>query len=169
MLAPMARFYCGEALCKTAVTVPAGASPPWPIRCPACGTALYPTDVLDRLPPSEFEPKRAELMIERGGRRVAVASRELGAPRQLDVPRPASAPDDDADRILAMVDLGPTAPADAPGRGARPAPASSGARSLVAEVTPPHRPASHSPRRFVVPALVVVAIAVAVVVALLMR
>jgi hypothetical protein len=120
MFAPMGKFYCGEALCKTAVTVPTGASPPWPIRCPACGTALYPTDVLDRLPASELEPKRAELLTERGGRRVAVASRELDASRPAFASAPRSksahAPADDADRILAMVDLGPPMPDVVPPR-----------------------------------------------------
>jgi hypothetical protein len=154
----MGKFYCGDALCKTAATVPAGASPPWPICCSACGAALYPTDVLDRLPPSVFEPKRAELMTERAGRRVAVMSREIDGPRlpSASAPRSNNAPEpaDAADRILAMVDLGPAAPDAAP---------SPRAASL------PARPPAHPARSFVVPALLAAVIVAAVLAALLTR
>lgn len=94
-------LYCGQALCKSRVTI---ANLRWPARCDRCGAALYPSDVLDRLPANELEPERAELMTERCGVRVAITSAELAksAPRQE-----TEHEDDAAERILAMVELDP--------------------------------------------------------------
>ncbi|APR76153.1 Hypothetical protein A7982_01500 [Minicystis rosea] len=99
----VAKLYCGEALCKAAVTAPGAKDAPWPIRCASCGTALYPRDVLARLPPNELEPKRGELTTERAGRRVPIDAKDLQAAQ------PPAAPSDagDVDRILAMVELDP--------------------------------------------------------------
>jgi hypothetical protein len=93
--------YCGQALCKARVTI---VNLRWPARCDRCGATLYPSDVLDRLPASELEPERAELMTERRGVRVAITSAELAKSS----PRPEQKDEDDAaDRILAMIELDP--------------------------------------------------------------
>ena len=150
MFAPMDSLFCGDAICKRPVSLPSGASPPWPVRCPECGTALYPTDVLDRLPASELEPKRAELMRERDGRRVAVVSHELDAPRPASV-KNVSNPDTAADRILEKVHLDPATSEVAPAR---------------AEVGPPRHP---SRRLRVLAVLVAATVALAIVIVVLLR
>jgi hypothetical protein len=119
------QLFCGEALCKKPITLPPG-STAWPLACPACGTPLYPKDVLDRLPDRHNESKPAALMTVRGGARVAVTSTDLGAASPgsaAAATRPSAAATDptaDVDRLLAMVELDPqaTAPAPAPVRGA---------------------------------------------------
>jgi hypothetical protein len=98
-------FFCGDALCKARLPSSAATDGPWPRRCDTCGTALYPVDVLERLPSNELEPKRAELMTERAGVRVSVRSTELSQPSRAPA---ASSGDGDVDRILAMVELNPT-------------------------------------------------------------
>jgi hypothetical protein len=113
-------LFCGEALCKKAVALPAGYAS-WPLRCPACGTALYPVDILARTPLNELEPKRAALATKRGGQRRDVTSAELSRPEQArgragrDAPAGPSASattsSDGVDRILAMVDLDAAPPA----------------------------------------------------------
>src|SRR5690349_19741520 len=97
-------LFCGDALCKARLTSSVATTGPWPLRCDACGTALYPVDVLDRLPPNALEPKRAELMTERAGVRVSVRSTELSRPPRAAAANPGDA---DVDRILAMVELNP--------------------------------------------------------------
>lgn len=94
-------LYCGQALCKSRVTI---ANLRWPARCDRCGAALYPIDVLDRLPANELEPERAELMTERRGVRVSITTAELGKSASRRQPEDE---DDAADRILAMVELDP--------------------------------------------------------------
>jgi hypothetical protein len=94
-------FFCGEALCKRPVEM-AGPAPHWPVRCAACGTPLYPADVLAHLPANELEPKRGELTIERNGVRVPFASEGARLPKVA-----ARGIDDDADRLLAIVELDP--------------------------------------------------------------
>jgi hypothetical protein len=101
------KVFCGEALCKAPVTLGAPRTPPWPIACGACGAALYPTDVLVRLPPSQVETKRAALMTERDGLRVAASSADFPERSRLPATPPPAI--DDVDRILAQVDVNPSA------------------------------------------------------------
>ncbi|MFT3772403.1 MAG: hypothetical protein QM820_43975 [Minicystis sp.] len=98
------RLFCGDALCKAPLTTMPRADAKWPVHCGSCGAALYPADVLGRTPPSEAEPKRAELMTERGGLRVPVESAALTR-----APAAGAGDEPDVDRILAMVDMGPLA------------------------------------------------------------
>jgi len=94
------KLFCGDAICKKPVEVDRDTHPPWPIRCDACGTSLYPGDVLSAAHPDALEPKRGELMAEVEGRRVSVSSKEL-APLKAD----ADAGDaDDVDRLMDMVE-----------------------------------------------------------------
>lgn len=97
------KVFCGESLCKKLVAPTPPRTGPWPVRCGACRTALYPADLLARLPPNELEPSSAELMTERGGKRVAVSSKDLQEATATIAP----ADDADVDRILAMVELDP--------------------------------------------------------------
>lgn len=98
------KLFCGDALCKSPIPAAPSRAGPWPLRCASCRTALYPSDVLSTLLPNELEPKRAELMAQRGGLRVAITSAELS-------PAPSAPADDDVglDRLLAMVELDPAA------------------------------------------------------------
>ena len=89
-------LFCGDPICKK--PVPEG---PWPIRCPACRTNLYPRDILDASRPKDLEPKRGVLMTEGQGNRIEVISTQL-APRDTakDAAKDADA---DAARIMDMV------------------------------------------------------------------
>jgi hypothetical protein len=89
--------YCSDPLCKRAVALPAGNT--WPVRCDACGTMLYPADVLERMLPQDLAPKPGTLMGDRGGRRVALGSADL----------PAAGDDPSVASVLAMVDTAPPA------------------------------------------------------------
>jgi len=104
------KLYCGDALCKAPVHITPARSGPWPVRCAACGTALYPADVLASLPANELEPRRGELMAERAGIRVAVSSKELPQAAAAPAATGAESTDDGSlDRLLAMVELDPAA------------------------------------------------------------
>jgi hypothetical protein len=94
-------LFCGEALCKKPVAVPAGFTC-WPLRCPECGTSLYPADVLARTPVDELVPKRAALMIERSGVRHEARSAELAVTAAAEA-------DATVNQILAMVETGEAA------------------------------------------------------------
>lgn len=101
------KFFCGDSLCKKPVEVDA-TTDSWPIRCGACGASLYPADVLARTPERDLDGKKpAELMVDghRGLRPVRSSELRGGT---------AQAPRDDqanAERLLAMVDLGDARPA----------------------------------------------------------
>ena len=99
------QLFCGEPMCKRQVAQPAAVS--WPLRCSACGTALYPSDVLRSTPANELEPKVAELMTEKRGARVAVTSADFSTPRTRDAQ--ASAQAAAIDRLLDRVDVDPQA------------------------------------------------------------
>ncbi|HEY4122191.1 MAG TPA: hypothetical protein VGM56_30195 [Byssovorax sp.] len=104
-------LFCGDALCKASVELTRGREPPWPVRCEKCGTSLYPGDVFERLPANELEPKRGELLTERAGRRVAVASAELWTPAPAK-----AAPEAELAKLLSMVDIGEPRPTPWGGR-----------------------------------------------------
>jgi len=105
-------LFCGDAMCKrpAADAVAAQRKPePWPVRCPACGTSLYPQDVLDVSRPDDLAPKRAALMVEQDGRRQPFTTAMVRSDQQ---PAVSTA---DAERILAMVDVpGETSPQRGP-------------------------------------------------------
>lgn len=108
-------LYCGQATCKSSVSRRNASEPQWPIRCGACGAALYPEDVLKRLlERNELEPEGALLMTQRGVGRVAVQSNDLG--RGVTAPKVSGGPTgkDALDRILAKADLGQGEPVRQP-------------------------------------------------------
>lgn len=123
-------LFCGEALCKSPITLAGTGARRWPVRCDACGTSLYPTDVLARLPPNELEPRRAQLMKVRGGARFPAVSADFSAPppgagkkankkggKKARPPAPkkggVDATSRAVDRLLGMVDVAPE-PDDTP-------------------------------------------------------
>ena len=56
---------CSQSLCKASVPEPpASEADPWPLVCPGCQTALYPKDVLERLPVQELHPNRSLLLVK---------------------------------------------------------------------------------------------------------
>lgn len=102
------KLFCGDAICKKPVVADLDKAKPWPVRCDACGTSLYPGDVLSDSRPDDLEPKRGELMTEKDGKRVPISSSELGAGDAKRDASPASRidpPDDDeVDRLMNMVE-----------------------------------------------------------------
>jgi hypothetical protein len=71
-------LWCGEAMCKRSFrTTLRHEGNPWPVRCPACGVHLYPSDVLKSASANELEPQRAELRMSSGGRLVESTSAAL--------------------------------------------------------------------------------------------
>jgi len=86
------KLFCGDAICKKPVAAAPDEPKPWPIRCDACGTWLYPGDVLSKSQPDDLEPKRGELMTEVDGRRVSVSAKDLASDS------------DDVDRLMDMVE-----------------------------------------------------------------
>ena len=63
MMPTAAQLLCNQATCKSTVPPPPqGVGEPWPLACPACRTALYPIDVLERIREHELLPEHGVLM-----------------------------------------------------------------------------------------------------------
>jgi hypothetical protein len=117
-------LWCGEAMCKRSFrTTLRHEGTPWPVQCPTCGVFLYPAEILERAPPSELQPQKAELRVRKGGRLVDCSAAALAklasdarpaAPRRTAPAAQATGATDGAAMLAAMLEDASAPPAVRP-------------------------------------------------------